>query len=248
MAGDWIKLEIATSDKPEVWQIAESLGIDPDAVVGKLIRVWAWFDQQTLDGNAKGNATSVTTGNGASVTKSATMALLDRKVGVTGFCAAMISVGWMLDDGGALTLPNFDRHNGKTAKTRALTAKRVSEHKKKGNATANALVTVDALPREEKRREEKIVKNTTAKRPKVEVDRPDFVDELTWQDWKAARKGAKITVTVMRGIQEQADIAGIELAEAIKFAASKSWRSFEAEWYFKATGNKPPKWDHIPKD
>jgi hypothetical protein len=240
MAGDWIKLEIATSDKPEVWQIAESLGIDPDAVVGKLIRVWAWFDQQTLDGNAKGNA--------ASVTKSATMALLDRKVGVTGFCAAMVSVGWMLEDGVAVTLPNFDRHNGKTAKTRALTAKRVSEHKKKGNATANALVTVDALPREEKRREEKIVKNTTAKRPKVEVDRPDFVDELTWQDWKAARKGAKITVTVMRGIQEQADIAGIELTEAIKFAASKSWRSFEAEWYFKATGNKPPKWDHIPKD
>ena len=86
------------------------------------------------------------------------------------------------------------------------------------------------------------------KRPKVEVDRPDFVDELTWQDWKAARKGAKITVTVMRGIQEQADIAGIELAEAIKFAASKSWRSFEAEWYFKATGNKPSAYPHLTKD
>jgi hypothetical protein len=165
MAGDWIKLEIATSDKPEVWQIGESLGIDPDAVVGKLIRVWAWFDQQTLDGNAKGNATSVTTGNAASVTKSATMALLDRKVGVTGFCAAMISVGWMLDDSGALTLPNFDRHNGKTAKTRALTAKRVLEHKKKGNAGANDLVTLPALPREEKRREEKI-EDSKAVRPK----------------------------------------------------------------------------------
>ena len=33
MAGDWLKLEVATSDKPEVWQMAESLGIDPDAVV-----------------------------------------------------------------------------------------------------------------------------------------------------------------------------------------------------------------------
>jgi hypothetical protein len=175
MAGDWIKLEVTTSDKPEVWQIAESLGIDPDAVVGKLIRVWAWFDQQTLDGNAGGNATSVTGGNGVSVTKSATMALLDRKVGVTGFCAAMISVGWMLDDGDALTLPNFDRHNGKTAKTRALTAKRVFEHKKKSNAGANAPVTVAALPREEKRREEKKEDNK-AVRPKFT---PPTLDEVS---------------------------------------------------------------------
>ena len=33
MAGDWIKFEIATPDKPEVWEIAESLDIDPDAVI-----------------------------------------------------------------------------------------------------------------------------------------------------------------------------------------------------------------------
>jgi hypothetical protein len=39
MAGNWIKFDTSTSDKPEVWAIAESLGIDPDAVVGKLLRV-----------------------------------------------------------------------------------------------------------------------------------------------------------------------------------------------------------------
>ena len=133
MAGDWIKFEICTPDKAEVWQIADTLSIDPDAVVGKLLRVWTWFDQQTENGNAP------------SVTKK----LLDRSVGVLGFCDACIFAGWMTDDGTTLAIPRFDRHNGKTAKNRALTAKRVAKHKAKNG---NEEVTHDALPREEKRR------------------------------------------------------------------------------------------------
>jgi hypothetical protein len=132
MAGDWIKFELSTSDKPEVWAIAQACGIDPDAVVGKLLRVWGWFDQQTENGNAP------------SVSKS----LLDRMVGVTGFCDMVINAGWLADDGAVLSVVNFDRHNGKTAKNRALTAKRVSKHR-------NADVTQAPLAREEKRREEK---------------------------------------------------------------------------------------------
>ena len=158
MAGDWIKFETSTSDKPEVWAMAQSLGIDADAVVGKLLRVWAWFDQQTQEGNA--------VGNGASVTSSVTKALLDRRVGVTGFCDSMILSGWMADDGQSLTLPNFDRHNGKTAKTRAMTAKRVATHKAKSNADSVTPSVSGALPREEKRREEgKVAKATSAPRP-----------------------------------------------------------------------------------
>ncbi len=129
MAGDWIKFEVATSDKPEVWAIAGQLGIDPDAVVGKLLRVWAWFDQHTTDGNAP----------------SVTSALLDRCVGVTGFCKAVTLAGWMVDDGSTISLPNFDMHNGETAKKRCQTAKRVAKHKK-GNAPYNAKVTQPALP------------------------------------------------------------------------------------------------------
>jgi hypothetical protein len=66
----------------------------------------------------------------------------------------MILSGWMADDGHSLTLPNFDRHNGKTAKTRAMTAKRVATHKAKSNAVSVTSSVSDALPREEKRREE----------------------------------------------------------------------------------------------
>lgn len=52
MASSWIKVEVITPDKPEIFQIAEILNIDPDAVLGKLVRIWAWADQQTIDGNA----------------------------------------------------------------------------------------------------------------------------------------------------------------------------------------------------
>ncbi|MHA7916026.1 hypothetical protein [Alloalcanivorax xenomutans] len=144
MAGDWIKFETGTPDKPEVWAVAATLNIDPDAVVGKLLRVWAWFDQHTEDGNA------------VSVTKM----LLDRQVGVPGFCDAVIQSGWMHEHGGCISLPNFDRHNGKTAKKRAVTAKRVAAHKESkrsgnddGNGTGNADSVTDALPKEEKRRD-----------------------------------------------------------------------------------------------
>ena len=131
MAGDWIKFETTTPDKPEVYEMASLLEIDPDAVVGKLMRTWAWFDQHTNDGNAP---VTVET-------------LLDRKVGVTGFTEAMAKVGWLLRSGKQIRLANFERHNGQTAKDRALTARRKAKCiAKKGNGAS----VTRALPREEK--------------------------------------------------------------------------------------------------
>lgn len=138
MAGEWLKFEKATPDKPEVFAIAATMGIDPDAVVGKLIRVWSWFDTHTIDGNGR----------------SVTPALLDRISGVTGFVSAMASVGWLVISDEGVSLPNFDRHTGETAKGRALTAKRVAKVKARSNAKGNADSVTPALPREEKRREE----------------------------------------------------------------------------------------------
>lgn len=156
MAGDWIKFELATMDKPEVCQIADLADIDQDAVVGKLMRVWAWFDQQTEKGNAP------------SVSKK----LLDRSVGVTGFCEHMKSVGWMEEADGMISLPHFERHNGKTGKNRALTAKRVSNHKSKGNAGS----VTSALPKEEKRREDQ---HNTLPASEPEAVDPNLPTEMT---------------------------------------------------------------------
>lgn len=157
MAGDWIKVETITPDKPEIFQIAEHLGIDPDAVTGKLIRIWIWADQQTTDGNARG----------------VTRLLLDRISGVSGFADAVEKVGWIADTGDGLAFVNFDRHNGQTAKKRALTNKRVARHRAERNAAGNAgSVTpsvTNSVTREEKRREEYL---PTAGSPSPDAARP----------------------------------------------------------------------------
>ena len=150
MSGDWIKIENVTPEKPEVYQIAELTGISPEHAFGCLVSIWIWADQQTVDGNA------------GSVTRS----LLDRKSSVTGFTDAMLQVGWLIESESGFSFSNFDRHNGDTAKTRALTNKRV---KRKRNADA----VIKALP--EKRREEK--SNKKESKPKKKF--PPTVEEVT---------------------------------------------------------------------
>lgn len=133
MAGDWIKVEHATIDKPEILQMAELLGTTADDVFGKLFRVWVWFDQQSRNGDA------------GCVTESALMRFIDRHVASNGFAACMKKVGWLSASG----MPNFERHNGESAKNRALTNKRMKRHR---DATRDDGVTQNASP--EKRREE----------------------------------------------------------------------------------------------
>ncbi|HAW7890369.1 TPA: hypothetical protein M2Q89_003728 [Escherichia coli] len=140
MASNWIKLEVITPDKPEIFRLAEILNIDPDAALGKVIRFWVWADQQMIDGNAECNARGVT--------KSA----IDRITFMVGFADALIQVGWLVETNGVLSLPNFERHNGKSSKKRAVTNERVTkirELKRKGNAGSVTQTDQKALPEEE---------------------------------------------------------------------------------------------------
>jgi hypothetical protein len=139
MAGDWIKIEHALPDKPEVMEMATALGIDSDAIVGKLIRVWTWFDNHTADGNAP-----VTV-----------RALLDRYTGVTNFVTTMESVGWMEQVNDRLIVRHFDRHNGQTAKSRANTNRRVAKARScNGDSVTNVTPAALQKPLPEKRRKD----------------------------------------------------------------------------------------------
>lgn len=129
MAGDWLKVEICTPDKPEIFSIAAELDLDPDVVFARLFRFWVWADQQTECN--------------AFVTQ---VCAVDHVVGVKGFADALQKVGWLVPTKQGFELPNFNRHNGKTAKKRAQTLKRVKRNR-------NADGVTKALP--EKRREEK---------------------------------------------------------------------------------------------
>lgn len=140
MAGDWMKIETTTPDKPEVVKIATLLDIDQDAVAGKLLRLWAWADANCIDGHAI----------------DVTPAFLDRLTHCPGFTRAMIAVGWLIEDqSGGLTFPNFQRHNGTTAKARAESNRRMTKLRSSRH-TGDAMVTEKASPKPspEKRREE----------------------------------------------------------------------------------------------
>jgi len=113
MADFWIKLEKNTPDKPEIFEMAEILAIDPDAVLGKLIRVWCWVDSNSSDGHIK----------------SVTPVLIDRLTMSQGFADAMTSVGWLEEN----SIPNFTRHLGESAKKRA----KDSERKRMSRTTSD---------------------------------------------------------------------------------------------------------------
>jgi hypothetical protein len=115
MRCSWVKIETKTPDKPEICIIASQLRLDADAVMGKLVRLWAWAEMNVSDSNE----TSVT------------MEFLDKLAGKKGFSAAMEKAGWLLAKGDKLIFPNFERHNGRGAKGRAQTALRVSRHRKR---------------------------------------------------------------------------------------------------------------------
>ncbi len=144
MAGDWIKVEKATSGKPEILRLAAELNIHPDQALGICIRFWFWCDDQLSDGHARG------------VTK----VILDAYLGHAGFCDALELVGWLKVRESSLEVPNFDRNLSESAKKRAL-AKVRKENERTGNAKSHAKVTKmsrserdKSVTREEKRREE----------------------------------------------------------------------------------------------
>lgn len=216
MAGDWMKIDLELPDKPEVHGIAGMLNLDPNTVVGMLIRVWQWFDKHTTDGNAHG----------------VTYSLPDRISGVTGFGEAMAFVGWLEQHDKTLVMPKFDRHTSQSAKTRALTAKRVANHKGKSNASGNDASVSDALPREEKRRDKE---HTPAKADgfvfKTELLNLG-VDPVLVTDWLAVRKTKKAsnTKTALDDFMCEVNKAGYTVDQALRICCVKSWQGFKAEW------------------
>jgi hypothetical protein len=198
LAGDWIKFELATLDKPEVLQMAEILETSADDVVGKLLRVWGWFNLQSRDGYAGG------------VTGDALCKFIDRLVASQGFAATMKKVGWLSDRG----LPNFDRHNGESAKNRVLSKERMKRLRDAGSVT-------NASP--EKRREEK-------KETPIGIEVPDWVPKEEWSSFVEMRKkGGPFTdraKTLALGELAKLRAAGHDPKALIDAAVLRGWKSF----------------------
>ena len=143
MAGDWIKMRANIAEDPAVIGIAADLKIDEYSVVGRLQALWSWADGQSRDGHARG----------------VTAEWVNRKVQCDGFAQAMCKFGWLDVDDQGITIPNFDHHNGETAKKRALGTKRKQKQRSTDPVSPSVQETSRSKrdkseTREEKRRED----------------------------------------------------------------------------------------------
>lgn len=137
----WIKFEKDLETDPRTVRVAKALasrlalsyGCNADAlpgvtlVCGALTRLWCYADSHirgddTLDAGA---------------------AELDEWVGIPGFCALLPTDWLVIIDENHVEFPGFLSHNGIEAKKKALTQKRVSNHRKR---LASADCNAPALP------------------------------------------------------------------------------------------------------
>lgn len=161
----WIQVNTELASKPQVLRLARLLKMDKLDVIGRLVMLWSWADTHTTDGDTGLDCTD-----------------LDELARKDGFAAAMVAVGWLrADDDGLLSIVDFHKYNGTSAKARMRDARKKQkkrmrdtqvgdgippdggrEHHEEGTASP---LTGDDVPkasppvgehREEKRREEYI--------------------------------------------------------------------------------------------
>jgi hypothetical protein len=230
----WIKMGVGLRRHPKVVRIASALKADRLRVIGALHAVWCVFDEHSHDGELAGY----------------TLAVMDEEIGWRGFSAAMATTGWLVEGEDSLTVPDYEEHNGSTAKRRALDAQSKGKRRKVsaesppdvridgGNVSAS---DADKMRnRKEKIREEKKEETKTARKraaPAVLVSVPemvaDGVDEQHATDWLVARKGkdlAPLTPTIWQQTKAEAEKAGMSIGQAIAKAAGNGWGGFKASW------------------
>lgn len=120
----WIKWEKSLETDPRVLRMARELqqmignacAFPPVTLVcGALIRMWSYADSHIRSDN----------------TIDMSLRELNEVIGIAGFCE-MLPADWLREKNEkTVELPNFQEHNGVEAKKRALTQKRVAQHRNK---------------------------------------------------------------------------------------------------------------------
>lgn len=214
MAGDWIKMRSDLFTHPKVVRISSALKADTLRTVGGLMSVWCLFDAHSVDGELVGY----------------TKETLDSHVRWDGFSSAMESVGWLIENDDGLELPNFESHNGQSAKRRAQDADRKKESRK-----MSALNEDKKRTREEKRREDKDIGDSiesTSPSKNKSVKKPDGVSDQLWSDlksvWKTKRK--PVTETAIAKIEKVSHETGVSVPDVVLMIVENTWQGVESEW------------------
>lgn len=241
MAASWIKIEVITPDKPEIYLISEKLNIDPDMVLGKLIRLWVWADQQIAISNADGVTNKERNGYGCNASVLNKIAI-DRIAFMPGFADALIHAGWLKQDGDLLYFNNFEKHNGKNSKKRALTNDRVNKSrdlKRAGNAKDNPKRNADnvtplnqkALPEEEKEEDVKRERDHNARDQPVDNSGADNPERFCMHpDWKPLPGFAERAAGWGQNLDQLTPYTAPQLRQFCDYWIPEDTQRFQEQW------------------
>ena len=118
----WIKVEHDLLTSPKFVTLASRLRNGRVTVLGACVTLWMLADKHSQDDLLRGM----------------TLEAVDALVDMPGFGQAMVDVGWLKVHEDGLEVVDYQRHNGSTAKARALSAKRTQ-----ASRCRNADVTVE---------------------------------------------------------------------------------------------------------
>ena len=234
MANDWIKMRLDLAEDPAVIEMAETLGVREETIVGYCHAFWSWVSRQCHDGTVTG----------------VTLESLGRRINVPGFPELLRDVGWLNYDNSncrpVMTIPNFDRHLSKGAKERGLAAIR----KKKSR--------LDSVPeKSQKKRDKNVTRytllfsnsslNSSSKKGVSDADVIAVPEELStpefksawalWERHRADRKSPLTPTSVDRQIAKLAKLGHAKAIATIEHTIEKGWLGlFEPD---DSNGHKP---------
>jgi hypothetical protein len=168
----WIKMGVHLRTHPKVVRMASALKADRLRVVGGLWAVWCVFDAHSVDGHLPGYS----------------LAAMDEEIGWKGFGRAMSDIGWLIEQDDGLQAPEYEDHNGASAKRRATETKRKADSRGAVDARTKAERVADwkqtksgqmSAPdadkkraRGEERREEEEIQQPTVAPARPPVEQP----------------------------------------------------------------------------
>jgi len=113
----WIKIQVGLERTPEVIDLANLLSCSVHEAVGLCVIFWGWADGATADGRLA----------------KCTRKIVDAAVSRDGFAEAMIKVGWLVEVGKSMTIPNWGKYNGSSSQQRAMWARQKAQQRQRKN-------------------------------------------------------------------------------------------------------------------
>ena len=102
MAGDWMPVDCNIATKPEVLMVALKHQLEPEVVVGRMIRLWAWAWYLSADGKVPAGLDAVAAAAG----------------GDADFWKSVRDVGWLIVGENSVEIPGWEDRFSNAAKRR----------------------------------------------------------------------------------------------------------------------------------